>query len=68
MTGLAVLLIAAGGAMALEGAAWAIFPRQMREMYMTAFGEGDRFLHMTGLVSVAIGVAMIVWGVQVFGP
>jgi len=59
-----VALIAIGGALALEGAAWAIFPAQMRKAYQAAFAEGDRVLHITGLVSVAIGVAMIAWAVR----
>ena len=62
-----VLLIATGGALALEGAAWAIFPSQMREIYQQAFAAGDRMLHISGLVSVAIGTALIIWAVKVSG-
>ena len=59
-----VILIASGGAFAIEGAAWAIFPSQMRRMYMDAASLGDRALHMTGLVSVAIGMVLIMWAVK----
>ena len=59
-----ILLIATGGALAFEGAAWAIFPRQMREIYQQAFAAGDRMLHISGLISVAIGVALIVWAAK----
>lgn len=62
-----VLLIAIGGSLALEGAAWAIFPSQMRRIYQEAFASGDRVLHLTGLVSVAIGVLMIAWAVKSVG-
>lgn len=64
MSWMTILLIATGGALALEGAAWAIFPTQMRQIYQQAFAAGDRMLHMSGLVSVAIGVALIVWAVK----
>ena len=64
MSSSAVILIAIGGALAIEGAAWAIIPRQMREIYEAVFREGDRMLHISGLISVAIGVALIAWGAQ----
>ena len=61
------MLIAFGGALALEGAAWAIFPSQMRQIYQEAFAAGDRVLHLSGLASVAAGTAMIVWAVNLSG-
>ncbi len=64
MTLMTILMIAAGGALAIEGAAWAIFPSQMREIYQQAFAAGDRMLHLSGLFSVAIGVVMIMWAVK----
>lgn len=64
MSFMTVMLIATGGALALEGAAWAIFPSQMREIYQQAFAAGDRILHLSGLVSVAIGVTLIMWAVK----
>ena len=63
----AVTLIALGGAMAIEGAAWAVFPRQMRELYSMMFQEGDRMLHISGLISVAFGVLMIGYGAKLIG-
>ncbi len=57
-------MIALGGALAIEGAAWAIVPRQMRELYETMFREGDRLLHISGVISVAIGVLLIGFGVK----
>lgn len=62
-----VLLIAIGGALAIEGASWAVFPSQMRQMYEDAFAQGERVLHLSGLASVAIGVALIMWGVKTVG-
>lgn len=59
-----VILIAIGGCLALEGVAWAIFPRQMRELYAQAFAMGDKVLHQSGLVSVALGVVLITLGVK----
>ena len=59
-----VLLIAIGGAFAIEGAVWAIFPSQTRRMYEQVFSMGDRNLHISGLMSVALGVALIMWGVK----
>lgn len=62
-----VLLIAIGGALAIEGAAWAIVPALMRESYAEMFTLGDAFLHRAGLVSVAIGCAMIFGAVKFAG-
>lgn len=60
-----VLLIAIGGAFAFEGVLWAIFPSGVRDMYQQAFAQmDDRGLHMTGLVSVAIGAGMIALAVK----
>lgn len=64
MTFTVIMMIAIGGSLALEGAAWAIFPSQMRKVYQEAFASGDRVLHLTGLASVAIGVVMIAWAVK----
>jgi len=61
---LTVSLIAMGGALALEGAAWAIAPRAMRESYSQMFAMGDDMLHKAGLFSVAFGVIMIAAAVK----
>ena len=63
--GWAIALIAMGGAMAIEGAAWAIMPRQMRELYEMMFQEGERMLHLSGLFSVGIGVLMLGYGIKI---
>lgn len=59
-----IMMIAMGGALAIEGAAWAVFPSQMRRIYQEAFAAGDRMLHFSGLASVAIGVVLIMWAVK----
>jgi len=60
-----ILLIAIGGAFAFEGVMWAIFPNGVRQMYRDAFAQmDDKALHITGLISVALGVGMIVLGVK----
>lgn len=60
-----VSLLAIGGAFALEGAIWAIYPSQMREMYRQIFAMPDGTLHKAGLFSVALGVVMIVAGIKI---
>ena len=62
-----IVLIAIGGAFAVEGAVWAIFPAQMRRMYHQAMSAGDRMLHLSGLFSVALGVVLIMLGVGLVG-
>ena len=59
-----IMLIATGGLLAIEGAFWAIFPAQMKRMYLEAFAAGDRVLHISGLISVALGMALIMWAVK----
>ena len=59
-----ILLIITGGILTVEGALWAIAPTQVRKMYEDAFRQGDRVLHLTGLVSVALGVACLVWALR----
>jgi uncharacterized protein YjeT (DUF2065 family) len=63
-----VLLIALGGALALEGAVWAIFPNQMRRAYRDAIEMmDDKALHIGGLVSVAVGVGLISLAMKLAG-
>ena len=62
-----ILLIAFGGALAIEGAVWAIVPSVIRKSYTEMFAMGDAALHRAGLFSVAIGSAMIFWAVKSFG-
>jgi len=58
------MLIALGGAFAIEGAVWAIMPGQTREMYRQIFSADDKMLHLTGLGCVAFGVILMVVGVK----
>ena len=61
-----VLLIALGGALAFEGAVWAIFPSQARRGYaqmMQALSDKD--LHIGGLICVALGVALLAFALNV---
>ncbi len=61
----AIVLIALGGALAIEGAAWAIFPGGLRRIYhemMSQMTEKD--LHIGGLVSVFFGMCLLVAGVM----
>ena len=63
-----ILLIAIGGAFAFEGVLWAIFPSRVRKVYRQAFEQmDDRELHLTGLISVAMGVGMIALAVKLVG-
>jgi len=59
-----ILLIALGGTLAIEGALWAVLPGKMRQMYEESFAMGDRVLHLAGLASVALGIAMLAYGVK----
>lgn len=67
MNGFTILAVAFGGCLAIEGAAWAIFPDQMREMYREMLSLETLFLHRAGLVSVAVGVVMIAAAVKFSG-
>lgn len=63
MTVLAIVLIALGGALAIEGAAWAIFPGGLRHIYnemMSQMSEKD--LHIGGLISVFFGMCLLFAG------
>jgi len=50
--------------LALEGAAWAIFPGGLRRVYRDMMGQmDDRMLHISGLISVFIGMICLMLGV-----
>lgn len=56
----AIVLIAVGGAFLFEGAVWAIFPEGSRRLYQRMMSQmGERDLHVSGLISVFIGAALI---------
>lgn len=54
-----IILIAFGGAFLIEGAAWAVFPRQIKRAYQMVFENPDRDLHVFGLINVIVGVILI---------
>lgn len=61
----AILLIAFGGALAIEGAAWAIFPGGLRRLYQEMISQmGERDLHISGLASVFTGIILLLIGVN----
>lgn len=63
-----IILIAFGGAMALEGFVWAVFPAQMRRAYEQSLRMiDDKSLHVSGLVCVAVGVLLIGLAVKLAG-
>lgn len=64
MTPFEIIAVAIGGCLALEGAGWAIFPSQMRHMYQEMMQMNNLLLHRAGLVSVAIGVALITLAIR----
>ena len=68
MNPLALLLILVGGAFLVEGAVWAIFPRQIRRAYQVVFQSPDKDLHVFGLVNVIIGVMMVGIALKFFMP
>lgn len=59
-----IMLIAIGGTLAIEGVLWAVFPRQIKDMYQQMLAMPERSLHLAGLASVAFGVALLVMGVK----
>lgn len=63
-----IILIAFGGALALEGFVWAVFPAQMRRAYEQSLRlVNDKSLHVSGLFCVAFGVLLIGLAVKLAG-
>jgi uncharacterized protein YjeT (DUF2065 family) len=61
----AIVLIAIGGALAIEGAAWAIFPGGLRRIYQDMISQmGERELHISGLLSVFFGIILLMVGIN----
>jgi uncharacterized protein YjeT (DUF2065 family) len=59
----AIVLIAIGGALAIEGAAWAIFPGGLRRVYQEMVSQmSERDLHLSGLLSVFFGIILLMVG------
>ena len=63
-----IITVAIGGALALEGVIWAIFPSQMRRMYQETLSQlDDKSLHIGGLISVMAGVLLVGFAVKLAG-
>lgn len=63
-----IILIALGGALAIEGFVWAVFPAQMRRAYEQSLRMiDDKALHVSGLVCVAIGIFLVGLAVKIAG-
>ncbi len=60
---MADLLTALGLAIALEGAAYALFPSAMKKMLLQVLAQPSGHLRNAGLVAAALGVA-VVWMVR----
>lgn len=55
-----IIAVAIGGALAFEGFIWAIFPSQTRRMYLQTLSQlDDKSLHISGLISVLLGVLLV---------
>jgi len=55
-----VLIIALGGAMFLEGAIYALFPKAMKKIMLEMQSMPEPILRVVGLVLLFIGFALVV--------
>ncbi len=61
----AVIIIAFGGFVLLEGLMWAIAPSAMRRTYNEMMKQvSDRDLHVAGAVGVFVGTALLAFGAK----
>ena len=61
----AIILVALGGFVLLEGLMWAIAPTAMRRVYNEMMQQvSDRDLHKFGVVSVFIGMCLFMIGTK----
>lgn len=61
----AIVLVALGGFILLEGLMWAIAPTAMRRAYDQMMSQvSDRDLHMGGAVAVFIGTCLFMLGAK----
>ena len=61
----AVLLVAFGGFILLEGLMWAVAPTAMRRAYNQMMQQvSDKDLHIVGAFAVFIGVCMFAFGAK----
>lgn len=54
------LLLAIGLVLIIEGLAYALFPRQLKEAIRLALSQPDQTLRTIGLIAASVGV-VIVW-------
>ena len=59
--------LAIGGAFVLEGALWALFPKQVRELYSKVLEEDDGAVQRFGLTSLVIGAILFVLAIRASG-
>ena len=61
----AILLVAIGGFILLEGLMWALAPGAMRQAYTQMIEQvSDRDLHIIGAISVFIGMCLFAFGAK----
>lgn len=61
----AIVLVAIGGFILLEGLMWALAPGVMRRTYNQMMQQvSDKDLHIMGTISVFIGVCLFVFGAK----
>ena len=61
----AIILVAVGGFILLEGLMWAIAPTAMRRAYDQMMQQvSDRDLHIGGAIAVFIGTCLFVFGAK----
>ena len=59
----AILLVALGGFILLEGLMWALAPSAMRRAYDEMMRQvSDRDLHIAGAAGVFVGTCIFAWG------
>jgi len=61
----AIILVAIGGFILLEGLMWAAAPTAMRRAYDQMMRQvSDRDLHVVGVIAVFIGTCLLIWGAK----
>jgi len=61
----AIILVAVGGFILLEGIMWALAPTAMRRAYDQMMSQvSDRDLHVGGAVAVFIGICLFAFGAK----
>lgn len=61
----AIILVAVGGFILLEGLMWALAPGSMRRAYDEMMRQvSDRDLHIGGVIAVFMGTCLFAWGAK----